>query len=196
MKGLKETLALIGIALIVLGVLLHLSHYPKEEQHEEIYTGIWEKEPTENFQEHGDVEAPKAGWYTAIICEDTGEKITMTKEEQELLMKLAYAEAGNQGVEGMWLVMSVVINRVNSPDYPNTITGVIYQDKQFSTVKNGALDKAVITDNCREALLRILSGDVKPDIIGFETTKSKVLDKWFQASFEHKDHRFYVAKSK
>ena len=90
--------------------------------------------------------------------------------------------------------MSVVINRKNSPDYPNSIAGVIYQKNQFATVKNGALDRAIITDNCREALRRILSGDVKEDIIGFETTKSKVLDKWFQASFEHKDHRFYVAK--
>ena len=194
MRWLKELMILAGIAMIGLGVLLHFIHYPKEEQHEEIYTSIWEEEPQTDISEHGADAAPKAGWYTAIVCEDTGEKITMTKEEQELLMKLAYAEAGNQGVEGMWLVMSVVINRVNSPDYPNTITGVIYQDKQFSTVKNGALDKAVITDNCREALLRILSGDVKPDIIGFETTKSKVLEKWFQASFEHKDHRFYVAK--
>ncbi len=195
MKGLKETLTLIGIALIVLGVLLHLSHYPKEEQHEEIYTSIWEEEPQTDISEHGADAAPKAGWYTAVFCEDAGEEI-MTKEEQELLMKLAYAEAGNQGVEGMWLVMSVVINRKNSPDYPNSIVGVIYQKNQFATVKNGALDKAIITDNCREALLRILSGDVKPDIIGFETTKSKVLDKWFQASFEHKNHRFYVAKSK
>lgn len=193
MKGLKESLILVGIMLVGLGVLVHFIHYPKEEQHETIYTSIWEEEPQADISEHGDVPTPKAGWYTAVLCKETGEEI-MTKEEQELLMKLAYAEAGNQGVEGMWLVMSVVINRKNSPEYPNSIAGVIYQYNQFSTVKNGALDKAIITDNCREALKRILSGDVKPDIIGFETTKSKALDKWFQASFEHKDHRFYVAK--
>lgn len=193
MRWLKELMILAGIAMIGLGVLLHFIHYPKEEQHEEIYTSIWEEEPQTDISEHGADAAPKAGWYTAVLCEDAGEEI-MTKEEQELLMKLAYAEAGNQGVEGMWLVMSVVINRKNSPDYPNSIVGVIYQKNQFATVKNGALDRAIITDNCREALRRILSGDVKEDIIGFETTKSKVLDKWFQASFEHKDHRFYVAK--
>lgn len=192
MRGLKETLTLVGIMMIVLGVLLHFI-CPREERHEEIYTLEWEKEPAEDLSEYGADTAPKAGWYTGIMSKEEGEEI-MTKQEQELLMKLAYAEAGNQGVEGMWLVMSVVINRKNSPDYPNSIAGVIYQKNQFATVKNGALDRAIITDNCRKALERILSGDVKENIIGFETTKSKVLDKWFKAAFEHRDHRFYVAK--
>ena len=53
--------------------------------------------------------------------------IEMNIDEAQELLKIAYAEAGNQGEDGQWLVMSVIINRVNSSEFPNTIHEVIYQ---------------------------------------------------------------------
>ena len=63
-------------------------------------------------------------------------------DELELLAQLVEAEAGNQPFEGKCLVADVILNRVESEDFPNTITEVIFQEGQFSVVKNGALDKA------------------------------------------------------
>jgi len=62
----------------------------------------------------------------------------------ELLAQLVEAEAGNQSFEGKCLVVDCILNRVESPDFPNTITEVIYQKNpiQFSTAYNGALEKA------------------------------------------------------
>lgn len=54
-----------------------------------------------------------------------------------LLARIAYCEAGNQGVVGMAAVIQVVLNRVWDPKYPNTIEEVIYAPKQFAAV-NGA----------------------------------------------------------
>ena len=63
--------------------------------------------------------------------------------ELDLLAALVYAEAGDQPIpEGLCYVCDVVLNRVDSPAWPNTIADVIYQPGQFSVVNNGALDRA------------------------------------------------------
>ena len=47
--------------------------------------------------------------------------VEISYQDAQYLMHVAEAEAGNQGVEGMALVMQVVLNRVKSPKFPNTI---------------------------------------------------------------------------
>lgn len=60
----------------------------------------------------------------------------------DLLAALVWAEAGDQPIpEGLCYVCDVVLNRVDSPAWPNTIADVIYQPGQFSVVNNGALDR-------------------------------------------------------
>ena len=65
--------------------------------------------------------------------------------DMELVAQLIQAEAGNQSLDGKRLVADVIINRVNSPLFPNTVEEVIFQDGplQFSVTKNGACYKAV-----------------------------------------------------
>ena len=61
----------------------------------------------------------------------------------DLLAALVWAEAGDQPIpEGLCYVCDVVLNRVDSPAWPNTIADVIYQPGQFSVVTNGALNRA------------------------------------------------------
>lgn len=60
-------------------------------------------------------------------------------DDLSLLAELVQAEAGNQDENGKRLVADVVLNRVASDRFPNSIPEVIYQDKQFSTVLDGAL---------------------------------------------------------
>lgn len=54
------------------------------------------------------------------------------------LSRLIYAESGNQPLEGQMAVGNVVLNRVASPIYPNTIEGVLAQKNQFSTYQSEA----------------------------------------------------------
>lgn len=56
-----------------------------------------------------------------------------------LLAGIIQAEAGNQPYAGKVAVGSVVMNRVEDPRFPNTISGVIYSPKQFSPVASGRL---------------------------------------------------------
>lgn len=78
------------------------------------------------------------------VTEDTEEQIQeeIRLGEMEVLAQLVEAEAGNQPFEGKCLVVDVILNRVESPDFPDTISEVIFAPGQFSVVKNGAFDKA------------------------------------------------------
>lgn len=114
-----------------------------------------------------------------------------TYEEARMLLEIAEAEAGNQGPDGMWLVMSVVYNRRESEEFPDTIKEVIYQDSQFYTKGMGATE---ISPDCHEALARIEKGDVAPAIVAFEKKSSNSLNQYFNCVFEYRDHNFYTLR--
>ena len=59
--------------------------------------------------------------------------------DRDLLACLIYCEAGNQPYTGQVAVGAVVINRVRSAAYPNTVSGVIYQPRQFTPAGSGRL---------------------------------------------------------
>lgn len=59
----------------------------------------------------------------------------LSQEDKELLVKTVHAEAGNQDIEGRRLVCAVILNRVESDVFPNTVEGVLSQERQFSTYK-------------------------------------------------------------
>ena len=63
-------------------------------------------------------------------------------DELDLLALVVEAEAGNQDLTGKRLVIDVVLNRVESPLFPDTITEVLMQPGQFTTVVNGGIDRA------------------------------------------------------
>lgn len=88
----------------------------------------------------------------------------------DLLAALVWAEAGDQPIpEGICYVCDVVLNRVDSPAWPNTIADVIYQPGQFSVVNNGALNRAFgnVPQVCYDAVQSQLAGRLNYDIIYF-----------------------------
>ena len=115
--------------------------------------------------------------------------IEVTYTEAQELMQVAASEALNQGPDGMRLVMSVVLNRVNSPEFPNNIHDVIHQPHQFATSRMGKVD---ITPEVHEALCEIEMGNVTPEIVAFETTTNSALDVYYSKAFDYKDHSFYT----
>ena len=57
-----------------------------------------------------------------------------------LLAKCVYAEARGESYTGQVAVAAVILNRVESPDFPNTIAGVIYQPYAFTAVSDGQIN--------------------------------------------------------
>ena len=65
---------------------------------------------------------------------------TILSADHRLLAKLVYAEARGETYKGQVAVAAVVLNRVRSSSFPNTISGVIYQTNAFSCVNNGSIN--------------------------------------------------------
>lgn len=64
-----------------------------------------------------------------------------TKSELRLMSSIINCEAGIEPYQGKIAVGIVVMNRIKSKRFPNTLKGVIYQKGQFSPVRNGSLRK-------------------------------------------------------
>ena len=74
--------------------------------------------------------------------------------EKELLASLIFCEAGNQPYEGQVAVGAVVMNRINSSPYPDTMEEVIYQSGQFSPAMSGWLDRVRANQGYTEAAMQ------------------------------------------
>ena len=89
-------------------------------------------------------------------------EVTFADGDRYLLANLIYCEAGGEPYEGQLAVGAVVINRVLSSVYPDTVVGVIYQSKQFSPVASGrlalALAEGKATASCYQAADAAMSG--------------------------------------
>lgn len=64
---------------------------------------------------------------------------SQTNSDLYLLAKCVYAEARGEPYAGQVAVAAVILNRVASPDFPNSISGVIYQPWAFTAVNDGQI---------------------------------------------------------
>ena len=79
----------------------------------------------------------------------------------ELFAALIECEAGSTNYDGMLAVASVVVNRMKSSYYPDTLRGVIYQSGQFPPAHNGMVDaklKRGVKDSCLQVAQDALAG--------------------------------------
>lgn len=78
--------------------------------------------------------------------------------EKDLLARLVEAEAGGEPYAGKVAVADVVLNRVHSGEFPNTIAGVIYQQGQFQPVADGSINNPA-SDESKKAVEDALQYD-------------------------------------
>ena len=96
--------------------------------------------------------------------EDTSTVVYVpTDSDQYLLGAIIQCEAGGESYDGKLAVGSVVINRVKSSYFPNSVSGVIYQSGQFSPVASGRLAyrlEAGVDGSCLQAAQDVLNGNI------------------------------------
>lgn len=89
-------------------------------------------------------------------------EVSFDENDRYLLANLIYCEAGAEPYDGKVAVGSVVINRVLSSKYPDSVLGVIYQGGQFSPVGSGrlalALEAGRANADCYRAADEAMSG--------------------------------------
>ena len=70
----------------------------------------------------------------------TSSSSSVSNNDLYLLAKCVYAEARGESYVGQVAVAAVILNRVKSSDFPNTISGVIYQPWAFTSVNDGQIN--------------------------------------------------------
>ena len=115
-------------------------------------------------------------------------------EDERMLAKIAMAEAEGESVEGKALVILVLLNRVWSDEFPDSIEEVIFQKNQFSPVAEGGRYWTTEPDaGCYEAIELVMGGwDESQGAFYFESTGR---DGWHSQNleflFEFGGHKFY-----
>ncbi len=120
------------------------------------------------------------------VQEDTSTSAAASSSDLDLLAALIYCEAGNQSMEGMIAVGQVVMNRVASGSFANTIHDVIYESGQFTPASSGWLDQVIgsAPSECYDAALAAMNGEGSvPGCLYFNAGSGK--------GIQIGDHQFY-----
>ncbi len=104
---------------------------------------------------------------------------TIVSADQKLLAKLVYAEARGESYKGQVAVAAVVLNRVSSSSFPNTISGVIYQTGAFSCVSNGSINNTP-NDTAIRAALDAMNGWDPTNGCLYYYNPGKTSDSWIR----------------
>lgn len=83
---------------------------------------------------------PKTAAALGMSLGTTSTGSTQTSSDLNLLARCVYAEARGEPYQGQVAVAAVVLNRVKSASFPNTIAGVIYQPWAFTSVNDGQIN--------------------------------------------------------
>lgn len=128
---------------------------------------IYENLRNEKIEENG-LRYQATNFFTSIV---SGDEIFLaikeyqakkyTDEELNLLAKIIWAEAGSNWLSDEWKmsVGEVVLNRVASPEFPNTIKEVIEQPGQYYGKNNSWFNSVKPSEKCIEIAKRLLNGE-------------------------------------
>ena len=122
--------------------------------------------------------------------------------ELEVLLKIVEAEAGCEDEEGKLLVANVILNRLNSDKFPDSVSEIVFQQEngitQFSPVSDGSYDRVQISEETVRAVGRALDGeDISEGALYFaardyaDSKRMRWFDEKLTLLFRHGGHEFF-----
>ena len=135
---------------------------------------------------------------SAPETQEAAASVSLSDRDYQTLLKIVQAEAGNCDRTGRILVANVILNRVESDTFPDTVHSVVYQRHQFSPVGNGSINRCRVTDATVEAVDSALAGeDYSDGALYFMNRRasSRKNVRWFDNHldflFKHGNHEFF-----
>lgn len=127
----------------------------------------------------------------------------MSDTDYDTLLRIVEAEAGGEDIKGRVLVANVIMNRVNSENFPDTVTEVVWQYSngvpQFSPTYDGRISEVTVSDDTKEAVKQALEGvDYSQGALFFiqrseaEAHNVSWFDKDLKKLFKYGVHDFYT----
>lgn len=137
---------------------------------------------------------------TEVVAEEQKNTFNLEYNEYNVLLRIVEAEAGGEDITGKMLVANVIMNRVQSGRFPDTVTEVVYQKNangkaQFSPTVNGRIDSVRVSQETVDAVERVLGGeDSSNGALYFRSVRSNGTwhDNALRRVVEHGNHIFYT----
>ena len=120
------------------------------------------------------------GIFTQSSSGSSGESGKYSQSDYNLLARLISAEARGEPYSGQVAVGGVVLNRVEHPSFPDTITGVIYQNGAFSCLNDGQFNQPVAESAYRAAQDALNGWDPSGGAIYYYNPKTAT-NKWIRS---------------
>lgn len=83
-------------------------------------------------------------------------RLKLNSSSRRILERIVEAEAGDQDVKGRQMVANVVINRIQSKKFPNTVKSVVFAHRQFSPIANGSYYRVSVSGKTKQAVEKAL----------------------------------------
>jgi N-acetylmuramoyl-L-alanine amidase len=143
--------------------------------------------------------------YIVQNTNDTMPKFELSSRDYEALLRIIEAEATGEDLKGKILVGNVIMNRINSEEFPDTVEQVVFQKVdghvQFSPTADGRYESVSITEETKEAVSYILEGiDYSQGALFFsardkaDPTNMNWFDRNLKWLFVYGGHEFYTLK--
>lgn len=122
----------------------------------------------------------------------------VSDDDYQVLLRIVQAEAGVCDEKGKILVANVVLNRVKSQEFPDSVRSVVYEPSQFSPVSDGSINSVKVTEETKECVNRALEGEDYSDgalyFMNRSGSRSRAVS-WFDSHltylFRHQNHEFF-----
>jgi N-acetylmuramoyl-L-alanine amidase len=111
----------------------------------------------------------------------------MSQKDIELIALVTMAEAEGESEYGKRLVIDTILNRMDSPYWPDTASGVIWEQDQFTSVWNGRLDRCYVRDDICQLVREELVSRTNNDVVFFRTG---YFSTYGQPMFQEGNHYF------
>jgi len=150
--------------------------------------------------------SPAGSVWGGLIKVYAGETpLLITEEDKEVLLRIVEAEATCEDIKGRMLVANVILNRVVSEKFPDSIAEVVFQNNgvtyQFAPIKDGRYWSVNVSEETKEAVERVLAGeDYSQGALYFAARRmaNQKAMSWFDTSlkylFRHGVHEFFADK--
>lgn len=139
------------------------------------------------------------GFPQAVSASDAVPTVPYTLEEKEMLGYIVQQEAGGYSLPHKQAIVQVVINRVRSDSFPDTIYGVLTQPGQFASLSNWYAKRSPPDAVTLEAVDSVLDGRYIDQTMGatFFYAPRWTGGSWFETSLQYlftlDGHRFFKA---
>ena len=124
-----------------------------------------------------------------LFVEETSEpdEVLMSENDINLIALITMAEAEGESEYGKRLVIDTILNRMDSSYWPNTVSEVIWEPDQFTSVWNGRIDKCYARDDICQLVREELVSRTNYDVVFFRTG---YFSEYGQPMFQEGNHYF------